>query len=108
MEILNNKDLIYEKINENKLTLLYFSSPTCGACMAIKEKLLFELKKYPKIKIFEIPPFNNEEILAHFNIFTFPAILLYIDGKEYIREARYVSIEKLITDIDRLYNLSLN
>ena len=39
MEILNDKDLIYEKINENKLTLLYFSSPTCSACTAIKEKL---------------------------------------------------------------------
>lgn len=45
MEILDDKDLIYEKINENKLTLLYFSSPTCSACMAIKGKLLFELKK---------------------------------------------------------------
>ncbi|MGL4570896.1 MAG: thioredoxin family protein [Clostridium sp.] len=107
MEILNNKDLINEKIKENQFTLLYFSSPTCSACSAIKEKLLIDLKRYPKIKAYEIPPFNTDEILADFSVFTFPAILLYIDGKEYIREARYLSVEKLVDDIDRLYTLAL-
>ena len=106
MKILNDKLEIDTVLKEKGMTLLYFSSATCNACTAIKSKLEVALKNFPKLKAYEIPPFNTDEILASFSIFTFPAVLLYIDGKEYIREARYFSVEKLLKDIDRYYTLS--
>lgn len=106
MVILNNKLQIESILKEKGMTLLYFSSNTCSACTAIKSKLEIALKKFPNLKVYEIPPFNTEEILANFSIFTFPAVLLYIDEKEYIREAKYFSVEKLLKDIDRYYTLS--
>ncbi|MBM7835531.1 thioredoxin family protein [Clostridium sardiniense] len=105
MVIVNDEKTIEDLLKKKGITLLYFSSPTCSACGAIKEKLEVALKNFPKISAYEIPPFNTDEILASFSIFTFPAILLYIDGKEYIREARYFSVENLIKDINRYYEL---
>lgn len=106
MVIVNDEKTIEDLLKNKGITLLYFASPTCSACPAIKSKLEAELVKFPNISAYEIPPFNTEKILADFSIFTFPAILLYIDGKEYIREARYFSVEKLIRDIERYYKLS--
>lgn len=106
MVIVYNEKTIENLLKNKGITLLYFSSPTCSACTAIKSKLEVELVKFPNISAYEIPPFNTEKILANFNIFTFPAVLLYINGKEYLREARYFSVEKLIKDIERYYKLS--
>lgn len=105
MILVNDKETIYNLIKKDNITLLYFSSPNCAVCDVVRNKLETTLKDFPKITAYEIPPYNNEEILAEFNIFTFPAILLYIDGKEYIREARHFSVENLIQDITRYYKL---
>ena len=105
MIIVNNKEDIYDLLKKDCMTLLYFSSPSCAVCDVVRNKLEITLKDFPKISAYEIPPYNNEEILAHFNIFTFPAILLYINGKEYLREARHFSVENLIQDITRYYEL---
>ena len=105
MIIVNNKETIYNLLKKDNITLLYFSSPSCAVCDVVRNKLELILKDFTKISAYEIPPYNNEKILADFNIFTFPAILLYIYGKEYIREARHFSVENLICDIKRYYEL---
>jgi hypothetical protein len=35
--------------------------------------------------------------------FTIPVIVLYLDGREALREARFVPIEKLRIDFQRIY-----
>ncbi|WP_268876139.1 MULTISPECIES: hypothetical protein [Bacillaceae] len=37
--------------------------------------------------------------------FTVPVIVLYVDGKEALREARIVHIEKFKEDIAKIYNM---
>ncbi len=97
--------MIRELIENNEMLLIYFGSNSCNVCVAIKPKIDELLKKYPKIKSIQVDVENSVEISAQFNIFTIPAILVFINGKETIREARFISIENLSNKIYRYYGL---
>jgi thiol-disulfide isomerase/thioredoxin len=96
---------IYELANENKMTLLYFGSPNCNVCKAVKPKIEKILNKYPKIVSTEVNVERSIKAAATYNIFTFPVILLFIEGKETLREARYISIQDIDNKIKRYYDL---
>ncbi|MEG0295533.1 MAG: thioredoxin family protein [Clostridium sp.] len=108
MENLLTIEEINHELSSSQAVLLYFYGNSCGVCSVIKEKLEIEMTKYPNIKSYKIFTESNMEAFAEFNIFTLPVVLFYIDGKEYIREARNISVRDLLIDIDRLYELYFN
>ncbi len=85
---------------------LYFSAPTCNVCHALKPKLLtafdanFSLLKVISIDISETP-----EIASHFNVFSIPTLLVYLDGKEFLRKSRHMSVEQVVGEIKRPYDM---
>jgi len=48
---------------------------------------------------------QNSGITSHYGIFSAPTILVLFDGKEVIRESKYVSIDELKEKIGRYYTL---
>jgi len=105
MRITDNKEEIKKIINNYDMALIYFSGENCGVCSVIKAKVEDILKRYPKINSIEVKTEKSLEIAAEYSIFTIPGILVYVDHKETIREARYISIEELEKKIDRYYNM---
>lgn len=105
MNNIYTKDMIEDLINKNEMGLLYFGSDTCSVCVSMKPKVMEMLKSYPNIKSAEIDVEKQLELAAHFNAFTIPVILMFIEGKESIREARHISIEDLNNKISRYYEL---
>lgn len=105
MNLLTSKETIKELINNNKMLLLYFSNNTCGVCHVLKPKVEKLLKNYPEIKSYQIDLEKSLEIAAEYSIFTIPAILVFIEGKEIIREARFISIQDMESKINRCYNM---
>jgi len=103
--IANSNEMIEDLINKNDMALVYFGSKTCGVCIAMKPKVEEILKNYPKIKSVEVDVEESLKVSASYNIFTIPAILLFVEGKETIREARYISIQDLEGKISRYYDL---
>ncbi len=63
-----------------------------GVCVDVKSKVGDMLKKYPRIKAYQVDIDDSIKIATNYSIFTIPAILLFIRGKETIREARHISI----------------
>lgn len=92
-------------IKESQMLLVYFEGNNCGVCSAMKPKVEDMLKLYPKIKSAEVNIEKKLEIAAAFNIFTIPAILVFIEGKQILREARHISIEEVNNKIKRYYSL---
>jgi len=89
--------------------LVYFSTPTCNVCHALKPKISQEFKSnFPKIKQVFIDSSVTPEIPAHFNIFSVPTILVFLDGKEFARESRNVSVPILVNNIQRVYKILLS
>jgi thioredoxin-like negative regulator of GroEL len=105
MIIANSNELIKELISNNHIVLLYFGSNTCNVCTAIKPKIEELLKHYPEIKSAYIDAEKSLEISSAYSIFTIPAVLLYIEGKETIREARHIGMQDINNKIERYYNM---
>lgn len=108
MDKLYTKEIIDNLIKENDMVLAYFGNKGCGVCNILKPRVSKILKSYPKIKLVEIDVDKNLESAAQFNIFTIPAILVFVKGKESIREARYINLEKIDVNIKRYYELFYN
>ena len=104
-----NIEDIQNEINSNDAILLYFSGENCGVCTALKPKIQSSFQIYfPKIKQLFISASDYPAIAAHFSIFTIPSVLIYFDGKETKRESRHISIDQLIQNTKRPYELYFN
>ncbi|MCM8712000.1 thioredoxin family protein [Clostridium sp. SYSU_GA19001] len=101
----NSKEALEVLINNNQMVLVYFGSNTCNVCNAIESKVQELLKNYPKIKSSKIDVEKYLEISAAYNVFTIPVILVFIEGKEMLREARYISIQDVKNKLERYYNV---
>ena len=102
-EELNNIEMIDRFIENNTLSFLYISRPDCSVCHGLLPQVQVLLTKYPKIKFGHINANEVEEIAGHFSIFTVPVLLLFVNGKEYVREARIVHMDLLDEKINKIY-----
>jgi len=89
--------------------LLYFSGENCNVCHALRPKFkeLFE-KEFPKIKQIYLDAHENPQISANFQVFSVPTMLVFLDGREFIREGRAVSIYQLQQKLQRPYDIMLS
>lgn len=90
-------------ISTNPIVLLYISLPNCTVCHGLFPQVKHLMAKYPKIQLGHIDAAEVQEIAGQFSIFTAPVLLLLIDGKEYVREARIVHMDLLEEKLDKLY-----
>lgn len=87
------------------MVLLYFGSKACGVCTDMQPKIEELLKNYPLIKSFYIDVEKSHKLAISWNIFTIPGLLVYIEGKEFIREARHISVGDIDRKINRYYSM---
>lgn len=92
-------------VKESPMVLLYFGGESCGVCLSTRPKVEEILKKYPNIKAYYIDVEKHVAIASKYSVFTMPALLLYIQEKETIREARNMSIKDIELKIDRYYTM---
>ncbi|MEN2768818.1 thioredoxin family protein [Ornithinibacillus xuwenensis] len=90
-------------IQEHPLAFLYISQPNCSVCHALLPKIKELMTTYPEIALGHLSTTTVEEVAGRFSIFTVPVLLLFVEGKEYIREARIVHIDILDQKIQRIY-----
>ncbi|MEY3002176.1 MAG: hypothetical protein RLZZ428_551, partial [Pseudomonadota bacterium] len=48
---------------------------------------------------------ENLEISAHFQVFSVPTMLVFLDGREFIREGRAVSLHQMSEKLQRPYGM---
>lgn len=105
MITVNSYESIEQLIKDNQMVLVYFGGNNCSVCSAMKPKIEELLESYPKIKSAGVTVEEAISLSAAYNVFTIPAILLFIEGKEVLREARHISIDELEMKISRYYTL---
>ena len=91
---------------EGSAVLLYFFSPSCAACTDLNPKIEEMVNKsFPKFVFYKVNAFDNPELAASASVFSAPAILIFFEGKEYIRESKYISVRQLSEKIRRYYDM---
>ncbi|WAA10491.1 thioredoxin family protein [Fervidibacillus albus] len=98
-------DEIDSFIKENELAFFYVSQPNCSVCQALLPKVKDLLKHYPNIQSAYVNTNDIPEVAEKFSVFTIPVLLLYVEGKEVLRKARFVSMDELEYEISKLYHL---
>lgn len=96
----------FEQFKEGEAVLAYFSTETCSVCHVLKPKVEeLVLQKFPKLKLVSIKSDEFPEIAAQNQVFTAPTILVFFEGREYIRKNRNIGVLELQQAIERPYTL---
>lgn len=102
-------DEVNNIINKEIGVMLYFSGESCSVCHALRPKIktLFN-EKFPKIIQIHFDAKESIDVASHFGVLSIPTILVFLDGKESVREGRSVSLNQLEDKIMRLYEMMLS
>ncbi|SDG32014.1 Thioredoxin [Paenibacillus sp. cl6col] len=92
-------------IGHHRLAFLYISMTSCSVCHALQPQVQRLLTKYSDIQLATINAQEVPAVAGSFSVFTAPVLLLYVEGKEYIREARIVHLDLLDEKINKIYDL---
>jgi len=93
-------------IEQNPLAFLFISRTDCGVCHALLPQVEKLLESDHRIALGSIDAEEVKEIAGRFSVFSVPALLFFVEGKEYFREAGIVHMDLLkekIGKISRLY-----
>jgi len=101
-----NIEEIELKIKNDLGVMIYFSGENCGVCHALRPKIkeLFSID-FPLIEQVFLDANENIEIASSFSVFSVPTMILFLDGKEFLREGRNMSILQMSNKISRIYDI---
>jgi len=105
VEIQSFAEFIELKEKETAL-LAYFSTQSCSVCKVLKPKVEALIKTdFPEVKLVYIKSDELPEAAAQNRVFAAPTILVFFDGREYIRKSRSIGIGELQKEISRPYSM---
>lgn len=104
INIETKKELI-DLIENNKMSIIYFTGNACGACEAIKVKIEGILNEFEQIACREVNGEKHIDLAAEYGVFSLPIMLLFIEGREFLRVGRNVNLLELKNNIGRYYNM---
>ena len=86
--------------------LLYFSGENCNVCHALRPKFkaLFD-KEFAQLKQIYLDASEYPEITAQYQVFSVPTMIVFMDGREFVREGRLVSLHQLTQQLKRPYEM---
>ena len=105
MDTPNSIDEIKSLVLNNKIVLLYISSESCNVCKVIFPRLVDMLKSFPEVKAMKADIEELPLISGEYSVFTIPCVLVFVESKEMIREARYINLGAIEENIDRYYRM---
>lgn len=105
MKELTTLSEVRELIENHSFAIVYVSRPDCGVCHALLPQVEELLIQFPQIKCGHVNADEVKGIAGEFTIFTVPVILFFVDGKEYLREGRFIHMQLLEEKIRKIYEM---
>ncbi|SHF09224.1 thioredoxin family protein [Clostridium fallax] len=102
---LNNLKEVDSFINSNKICFLYFNKENSGCCVCnvLYTKLLDLQKTNKDVKVGLI--LDKPDIFNYFNVYSTPFTIMFVEGKEVLKEGAYLSIDEVKSILERLTSL---
>lgn len=88
-------------LQENPLTLLYFSAPTCSVCKVLRPKTEALISQNPPWFFQYINTEESLEVAGQHMVFAVPTLLLIAEGREIARFSRHFGMQALEAPIQR-------
>jgi thioredoxin-like negative regulator of GroEL len=97
---------LQELIATEAAVAVYFSAPNCGVCEALRPKVAQLLAAhFPAIKYIHIQIDKSPGISGIYDVFSAPTLLVFFEGKEFLRKVRLMGMQELQEKIERPYTL---
>ena len=107
MKILQSEVDFNEHIRSHQGVLFYFATTSCSVGEAFEPKVKKLLhQKYPKLEYCSIDMNLAAELSAAHQVFVEPTVLLFVEGKEFLRKSRHIGLGELDMAISRIYQLA--
>jgi thioredoxin-like negative regulator of GroEL len=101
-----NLETLQHQLSTTDAITLYFSGDNCSVCKILQPKIKEAItNNFSKMQFLEIKTQDHPIICGEYSIFSIPTILVFLDGKEFARYGRNVSITQFIHNTSRPYNL---
>lgn len=102
IEIKNYSEV--DKILNEEFVMIIAKTHTCGACQTVLSTLEQNVPNLSSISLYTIYIDDIDKFRGEHLIFSVPTVLVFSNGKELLRESRYINYDK----INRLINLYNN
>ncbi len=101
-----NLESLRNLIADETAIAVYFSSPNCGVCHALLPKVehMFS-ERFPMAKLVLIQTEKSPEICGAFGVFSAPTLVVFFEGKEFLRKVRNMGIDEIRKKIERPYKI---
>lgn len=97
---------VRSKVDSQPAVLIYFKNDNCAPCLVLRPKVRELLdESFPSVEMIVVDTVEQPEFAGEFHVFANPTLLVFFDGKEYIRKSKYVAIPELKAEISRLYDM---
>lgn len=92
--ILNDMKQIDEALSK-PMTLVVTKTHTCSICQNIIPYIKERVHAFETLNLIELYLDDHDELRGKFMIFTVPTVMLYHEGKEILRESRFINTDKI-------------
>ena len=90
-------------ISGHPLSFIYISRTGCSVCHALLPQVGELMEQFQEIHLGHVNSAEVEEVAERFTVFSVPALLLFVEGKEYVREARAVHMSMFEEKLRKIY-----
>lgn len=94
----------FQIVKNQELMILIAKTKSCVVCNPITNKLVEFMQQYPSIPMYQVYLEDVSLFQGQHLVFTVPTILVFSEGKEILRESRFINFEK----IQRLFDIYLD
>lgn len=98
---IKSREHLTELMSVNTPIVLYFTLPDCNVCHDVFPKFMEIVNEHP-IKVARIDINEQKEIAGQNLIFTVPTIMIMNEGKEILKESRFIDFEKIERTLELL------
>lgn len=100
---MDNLTKVQDAITKNPNNIVFISSETCSICHVDEPKARKLAEEY-NIPFQHLDIMQEPELTGFFEVLTVPAVLIYHEGKEIARQARFIdfhSMENLLQQLPK-------
>ena len=97
---IESKDQLNQLMGAEEVLVVYFSSVDCNVCHSVLPKIESLLEEVP-VKIAKVEATKFVDLAGQHLVFAMPTVLVFQNGKEILRESRFIDFQK----IERLMGL---
>ncbi|MBD3612455.1 MAG: thioredoxin family protein [Hydrogenovibrio crunogenus] len=106
MQDITSLEMLENLKREEDALLVLFGGRACNVCHSIKPKLIELIEaQYPKIKMVYVDCHDVTDVCAQEGVFTLPTLQIFFTGQRFIEEVRSFSLQKVMQEIERPYQL---